>query len=97
MHERPAEARAARLLDDEQILEQAVEAGAPDAPAVAQLDHAARRRDRVGCADQELGVAIVEQPLDAGQERVVRRPALTEVISEGHHEAGDGVRVAVFG
>src|SRR5258705_11042033 len=53
--ERSAETRAAGRLLDEQVFHQAVGPRAPDAVAVAHLDHPGRRRGVGGRAEQGVG------------------------------------------
>ena len=68
------EAGAARLLAHEQVLEQAVLGRPPDAVAEAHLRDAQRRAVGVGRGEQEDRVRVLDQAVDAGEERVVGRP-----------------------
>ena len=71
------------------VLDPGVRRGLPDAEAKAQLQHAGGRRVVVGRGEQEVRVEVLHQPLDGGQEGVLRRPVDAHVVAEGDEQRGD--------
>jgi hypothetical protein len=87
-HKRAPEPRAAGALVDEQVLEQAVAAGPPDPVPEPQLRDPGRLVAIVRRGEQELGVRVGEEALDAASDLGVRRRGEAEMVAEPGHQAG---------
>src|SRR5207244_4063831 len=80
-----------------EIFEPAVRRGEPEPVAVAQRADASGRSVVVEGGEQELRRRVLDQPLDACQERVRRRPVAALVVAERDQQPRDGLGLVRLG